>query len=570
MENPMAQQLIVNQSKSFEMIEKINRLNPATIRLFITAAASLLFIPFLGGVHLFDWDEINFAESAREMIVTGDYLTVHINFQRFWEKPPLFIWMQVLSMKLFGINEFAARFPNAICGIVTLLVLFNIGKKIRNNLFGLLWVLAYAGSVLPFFYFKSGIIDPWFNLFIFLGIYFLMLYVFPESTKKIRNISLAATFAGLAVLTKGPVGFLLIALTGGIFLLWVKFKVKVRVMDVITYFIVLALVGGSWFIIQILTGNFDTVVEFIVYQVRLFQTQDAGHGGFFGYHFVVLFFGVFPSSILALKAFGKEPSDETFYPFMKKWMVILFWVVLILFSIVKTKIVHYSSLAYFPLTFLAAGFVYRAWQNQFRWSKWISAIIIAISVLVAVPVMLLSFVNKFKYKIIDSNLIHDQFAVENLKAEANWTGFEFLPGLLFLIAIILIFTRIKKTEPLKRAVYLWGTTMFFALSVILALVPRIEKYSQNALIEFFKSKAGDDVYLKNIHFKSYATYFYGETLPSSNPNFYDENWLLTGDIDKDVHFATKIHRAPLMEKYDDIEETGRKNGFVFYVRKAKK
>jgi 4-amino-4-deoxy-L-arabinose transferase-like glycosyltransferase len=478
--------------------------------------------------------------------------------------------MQVLSMKLFGINEFAARFPNAICGIVTLLVLFTIGRKIRNNLFGLLWVLAYVGSVLPFFYFKSGIIDPWFNLFIFLGVYFLMLYAFPENKQKIRNIILAATFAGLAILTKGPVGFLLIALTGGVFLLWVKFKVKVRAMDVVTYFVVLALVGGSWFIIQILTGNFDTVVEFIVYQVRLFQTQDAGHGGFFGYHFVVLFFGVFPSSILALKAFGKEPSDESFYPFMKKWMVILFWVVLILFSIVKTKIVHYSSLAYFPLTFLAAGFVYRAYQNQFKWSKWMSAIIFAISVLAGLPVMLLPLVDTFKYKIIDSNLIHDQFAVENLKAEANWTGFEFLPGLLFLLAIVFIFLRIKKNEPLKRAVFLWGTTLFFTLTVILVLVPRIEKYSQNALIEFFKSKADEDVYLKNIYFKSYATYFYGETQPPSNPKFYDENWLLTGDIDKDVYFVTKIHRAPLMEKYDDVEETGRKNGFVFYIRKAKK
>jgi 4-amino-4-deoxy-L-arabinose transferase-like glycosyltransferase len=294
------------------MSEKINRLNPTTIRIFIATIAALLFIPFLGGEHLFDWDEINFAESAREMIVTGDYLTVQINFQPFWEKPPLFIWMQVLSMKLFGINEFAARFPNAICGIVTLLVLFNIGRKIRNNLFGLLWVLAYAGSVLPFFYFKSGIIDPWFNLFIFLGVYFLMLYAFPENKQKLRNIILAATFAGLAILTKGPVGFLLIALTGGVFLLWVKFKVKVRVMDVVTYFVVLALVGGSWFIIQILTGNFDTVVEFIVYQVRLFQTQDAGHGGFFGYHFVVLFFGVFPSSILALKALAKNHQPKLF------------------------------------------------------------------------------------------------------------------------------------------------------------------------------------------------------------------------------------------------------------------
>jgi 4-amino-4-deoxy-L-arabinose transferase-like glycosyltransferase len=365
------------------MIEKINRLNPTTIRIFIATIAALLFIPFLGGEHLFDWDEINFAESAREMIVTGDYLTVQINFQPFWEKPPLFIWMQVLSMKLFGMNEFAARFPNAVCGIVTLLILFNIGRKIRNNLFGLLWVLAYAGSVLPFFYFKSGIIDPWFNLFIFLGVYFLMLYAYPESKQKLQNIILAATFAGLAILTKGPVGFLLIALTGGVFLIWVKFKVKVRVTDVITYFVVLALVGGSWFIIQIFTGNFDTVVEFIVYQVRLFQTQDAGHGGFFGYHFVVLFFGVFPSSILALKAFGKEPTAETFYPFMKKWMVILFWVVLILFSIVKTKIVHYSSLAYFPLTFLAAGFVYSMYQNRAKWSKWMSAIIIIISVLIA-------------------------------------------------------------------------------------------------------------------------------------------------------------------------------------------
>lgn len=552
------------------MTEKINRWNPAGIQLFIAAVAALLFIPFLGGVHLFDWDEINFAESAREMIVTGDYLTVQINFQPFWEKPPLFIWMQVLSMKLFGINEFAARFPNTVCGIVTLLVLFTIGRKIRNNLFGLLWVLAYAGSVLPFFYFKSGIIDPWFNLFIFLGVYFLMLYAFPENKHKIKNIVLSATFAGLAVLTKGPVGFLLIALTGGIFLLWVKFKVKVRVIDVVTYFMVLALVGGSWFIVQILSGNFDTVVDFIVYQVRLFQTQDAGHGGFFGYHFVVLFFGVFPSSVLALKAFGKETTGETFYPLMKKWMVILFWVVLILFSIVKTKIVHYSSLAYFPLSFLAASCVYGMYQKRFQWKNWISVIIIAISVLVALPVMLLPFVDKFKHKIIESNLINDAFALENLRAEANWTGFEFLSGLFFLVAILFIFTRIKKTEPLRRAVFIWGTTLVFTLSVILLLVPRIEEYSQNALVEFFKSKAGEDVYLKNIHFKSYATWFYGETQPPSNQNFYNEEWLLTGDIDKDVHFVTKIHRAPLMKKYDDIKETGRKNGFVFYVRKAKK
>ncbi|MCF6185312.1 MAG: glycosyltransferase family 39 protein, partial [Bacteroidales bacterium] len=125
------------------------------INLLIVLVSSLLFIPFLGNVHLFDWDEINFAESAREMIVTGDYLNVKINFNLFWEKPPLFIWMQVLSMKVFGINEFAARFPNALAGIITLLVLFNIGKKHFGETFGIIWIFAYAGSLLPQFYFKS-------------------------------------------------------------------------------------------------------------------------------------------------------------------------------------------------------------------------------------------------------------------------------------------------------------------------------------------------------------------------------------------------------------------------------
>ena len=90
-----------------------------------------------------------------------------------------------------------------------------------------------------------------------------------------------------------------------------------------------------------------------------------------------------------------------------------------------------------------------------------------------------------------------------------------------------------------------------------------------ALIEFFKSKADKDVYLKNIYFRSYATYFYGETQPPENKNFYNEEWLLTGNIDKDVYFVTKIHRAKQLEKYNDIQKIGEKNGFVFYLRQAR-
>jgi len=139
----------------------------------VLASAILFFIPFLGSVHLFDWDEINFAESAREMIVTGNFGRVQIDFHPFWEKPPLFFWMQALSMKLFGINEFAARFPNAVIGILTIFLFYLIGKKLYDEKFGLIWSLAYLGSFLPHLYFKSGIIDPFFNFFMFLGVVFL-------------------------------------------------------------------------------------------------------------------------------------------------------------------------------------------------------------------------------------------------------------------------------------------------------------------------------------------------------------------------------------------------------------
>jgi hypothetical protein len=552
------------------MVEKINQINPLKIQFFIVLATSLLFIPFLGGVHLFDWDEINFAEAAREMIVTKNYLSVQINYLPFWEKPPLFIWMQVLSMKMFGINEFSARFPNAICGIVTSLVLFNIGRKLRDNLFGLLWLLAFTGSVLPFFYFKSGIIDPWFNLFIFLSIWFLVLYSFQENKNKTIHIILSAIFAGLSILTKGPAGFLIIVISSFIFLVSIKFKIKVGIIDVLLYFLTLGLVGGSWFIVQILTGNYETMVEFIVYQVRLFQTKDAGHGGFFGYHFVVLFFTVFPTSILALKSFKKVKQENVLPALMKKWMLILFWVVLILFSIVKTKIVHYSSLAYFPLTFMAAGFVYNAWQNKQVWSKWISGLLIFVAVLYSIPVTILPFTDKIKDFIIAQNWIHDEFAVANLQANGNWSGFELIPGILFPVAIIFILTRIQKENILKRSVLLWLTTMIFTISAIMLIVPKIEKYSQNALIGFYKSHAGENVYLKNIYFKSYATWFYGTTTPPENAGYYDENWLLTGDIDKDVYFVTKIHLAKKMNEFNDIRKIGEKNGFVFYKRTAVK
>src|ERR1700740_732072 len=214
--------------------------------LLIALFGALLFIPFLGSVHLFDWDEINFAECAREMIVTDNYSQVQINFQPFWEKPPLFIWMQVLSIKMFGVNEFAARFPNAICGILTLLVLYNIGRKLFSDKFGLLWVLVYAGSFLTFFYFKSGIIDPWFNLFIFLGIYYAVLHT---------NNPVGKNGAYTALLSGACIG--LLGLTVGVLAVLKRFKGLTNIRFLLLFLLSFLIFGFGWFLIEIVNGNWN-------------------------------------------------------------------------------------------------------------------------------------------------------------------------------------------------------------------------------------------------------------------------------------------------------------------------
>ncbi len=544
--------------------------------ILIAIAALLLFVPFLGAVHLFDWDEINFAECAREMLVTGDYFSVKINFQPFWEKPPVFIWMQALSMSVFGVTEFAARLPNAICGCITLLVFFNIGRKLVDEKFGIIWVLVYAGSFLPHFYFKSGIIDPWFNLFIFSGIYYFILFSNfnsqpNNSNKNIRHLLLSALFIGLGVLTKGPVAILVFGLCLGVYWIIKRFQPILSLKQIIIYSVAVAFVGGLWFLLLALTGNAEIIKEFFNYQVRLFNTQDSGHGGPFFYHWVVLLIGCFPASILALRAFNPSAKFDTPYQkHFKLWMVVLFWVVLILFSIVKTKIVHYSSLCYFPLSFMAAYAVYKLMNAELQWKKYSSILLMLLASLIGIAISALPFIDKYKLQIINADIIKDKFAVENIKANVPWTGFEWLIGAVLIIGIGVMIILISRNK-LKQG--LIGIFIISLLSVnmsALIVAPRIEKYSQGAAIEFYEYLQNKDCYIETLGFKSYAHLFYSHKKEPANKNSFILDWLLTGEIDKPVYFVSKITSAEnILLNYPAIKEIYRKNGFVFFVRNVK-
>ena len=538
------------------------------IRVGIVLVSLLLFLPFLGQVHLFDWDEINFAEAAREMLLTGNYSIVQIDYQTFFEKPPLFFWMQALAMHLFGVNEFAARFPNAVVGVLSLLLIFNIGKKYYDTKFGLIWVLSYAGSILPFFYFKSGIIDPWFNFFIFMGVYYASKYLDESEDRNKWNLAISGAAIGLGVLTKGPVALLLLLLTLGVYFLIKWFKGFPSIFDFVIFFGFLTLFGGSWFIVEYIRGNEKVVFEFIQVQIDLLSKNVADHEQPWYYHSVVLLIGVFPASILAIKSFGKSMSDSNKQRHLNLFMQILFWVVLIVFSSVKTKIVHYSSMTYFSLTFLAAHTVYYLMSERIKWSRWMTVALSFIGFVWALLMLLLPAVGMNTDKLRNSDLIGDEFAKANMEAVVNWTGFEGAIGLFLLIVIV--FSLYNRSYNAGVRMLVLNIAVMITMFVFTAVnVPKIEKYTQNAAVEFFQKDifVNDSAYVAPLMYRSYAYLFYSEKKPQINPNHNNVDWLLNGDIDKSAYFISRItQKEQVLKRHPNLEVYGEKNGFVFYKR----
>ena len=542
----------------------------ALVYLGILVFSLVFLLPFLGSVHLFDWDEINFAESAREMIVTGDYVTVQIDFEPFWEKPPLFFWLQVLSMKLFGINEFAARFPNFLCGIASLSLLYFLGNRLYGHRFGILWVVSYGTAILPFFYFKSGIIDPWFNLFIFMGIAWFVLYLDPERRdKRIKNVIFSAFFFGLAVLTKGPVAILIFVICFLVFLITRRFRISTTAGHVILFTGVLALTGGAWFLLQVLNGNIHILRDFIAYQARLFSTYDAGHSGFFAYHPVVILVGVFPASVIALKSFTKKSEETDLRKIFRQWMYIMFWVVLILFSIVRTKIIHYSSLTYFPLTFLAA-WVWEKWlDRKLEISSWQMVLLWLIALILGGAAIALPLVATHPRWLIGKDFAFlDPFTRHALQANVHWSGYEWLIGVFLLAGVLISAIQILRRNP-GGMIILHVVSLLFVSASLLTFTGRIEGYTQRAAIHFFKELKGRDVYVNTLGYKSYAHLFYFGKQPPEEPGKDDAEYLLDHETEKDAYFVIKVNKKQqILEKYPELEVLYEKNGYVFTLKKG--
>jgi len=558
--------------------------------LFFSIYAIVLVFPSIGCFNLFDWDEINFAESSREMIDSNNFFQVMVNFEPFHEKPPLYFWLQVISMKIFGISSFSARLPNAVLSIIFPVILFNIGSRLKNKTFGWIWALIFLSGLLPNLYFRTGIIDPYFNLFIFLSIYFFYLSI---THNKIKNIFFSGLFSGLAILAKGPVGLLLVLLSCSIYSLTSRKKITLK--NILIFIFTVIIVSSPWYIIELINKGPWFLIEFIQYQIELFSKPVAGHKQPVFYHFVIVLFGCIPFSFFALRnIFIDSKSDLKF----EKMMRICFWTVLVLFTIVTTKIVHYSSMAYVPLSFLGSLEFYKIIKGK-RFNKVLKLLLFLLNSIIAIVLSLFIYLLIYKKEIIMSFSDDTQFKTL-LNLNLSWQGWEWTIPLIIAFSSLLWIIKFE-FYPLKSlAIYSLLIGLSFSL-ISYFIIPKIEFAIQGTAVSFYKDISKEKKYLTTVGFKSYAPYFYSEVdhlkkvdklyqkkseilkkyfsanslndlnrLQKNKFNGHVLSWLIKGDVDRTVYFVSKKSKPILLlQNSKNLELIKDQAGYQFYKRELK-
>ena len=106
--------------------------------IFIIVLAIILFFFKLGSFSLYDAAETTYGEFTKQIMLTGDWLTMHYNAQIIFDKPPLYFWLARIFSIFIGFNEWAMRLPAAIFGVMTVIATFLLGKTFYNKQVGFL------------------------------------------------------------------------------------------------------------------------------------------------------------------------------------------------------------------------------------------------------------------------------------------------------------------------------------------------------------------------------------------------------------------------------------------------
>jgi 4-amino-4-deoxy-L-arabinose transferase-like glycosyltransferase len=174
----------------------------------LVVAAAVPYFVNLGVSSIWDANEAFYAQTPREMMEAGDYVTPTFNFQLRMNKPVLSYWEVAAAYHLFGVSEWSERLPIAIGGVVLIAIAFGLGRLIAGTTAGLFAALVLGTSPRVLLLARRIIIDV--QITMFLGLV-LLLFALAETRPQSRRLYLCLMYiaAGFGVLMKGPVAVFL-------------------------------------------------------------------------------------------------------------------------------------------------------------------------------------------------------------------------------------------------------------------------------------------------------------------------------------------------------------------------
>jgi 4-amino-4-deoxy-L-arabinose transferase-like glycosyltransferase len=392
-------------------------LQPATRNFLVLFCGCLLF--HLAGTWLLplvDRDEPRFAEASREMLERGDYVVPYFNNRYRFDKPPLTYWFQVASYRIIGENAFAARLPSALAAALTALVIFAWGRRLRLARTGFWAAIIFTLCLQVFIHAKAAVADMWLVFFMTLAHWagyelwrdrssgtWRSAIVRPVGLRRwwwLFYCSLACAF-----LAKGPIGWTPLGAIGAVQFLRPTAYFARRFLFVRGIVLMLALVA-LWGVPALLRTHGEFLQIGLGEHVvgRTFGTMQ-GHGGNSIVAALVSLPFYFFSVFLSFAPWSWKLPWLTHRLWKRRDPLDLYLVsgcvvILLIFTVVKTKLPHYI-LPEFPLLALLLA---RHWLDAGvtapvlrRWSVATAAVMLAVA-LIGFPLLAPRFASDALFK----------------------------------------------------------------------------------------------------------------------------------------------------------------------------
>jgi len=325
-------------------------------------------------------DEGRYAEIAREMLVTGDWVTPRLDGLKYFEKPPLQYWLTAASFKAFELDEWTARLPGAVAGFATVVVVAATGAALAGAAAGLYAGLVLAGSVWLFGISHLVTLDALLTFWLTLSLCAFLraqhARASPSHVKRWMLLAYAAAAAGL--LTKGLVALLIPFATLVLYTLVTRDRGPWRRLHPASGLALLVAIAAPWFVLVSLRNPEFARFFFIHEHFERFLTTEHHRVGAWWYFLPMFVVGFLPWTGLFLwvlpKSWREATTDGAGFAWAKFCLV---WTafVLVFFSLSGSKLPSYI-LPMFPSAALVLG-----WQLERTRTQTLAAATLVLAVL---------------------------------------------------------------------------------------------------------------------------------------------------------------------------------------------